>query len=166
MTLYEISQKLDKQYKTWSAERKAWTVVLIVLLCLLFLASIGFGFYLKHKKNAEISNLSRLLEESKQNYYLQTVANSNYEKKLQDLLLELATMKNNTIEIERMFQALYEEKVSLEDIRRQMESGIKSTKFQLDKMQHSVNSLIEQRTNTVITKEAEIIYEKSDTHGK
>ena len=166
MTFYEISKKLDREYKTWSAERKAWTVIVFVLLSLLFLTAFALGLYTRYKKNAEIENYKTLLEQSKQNYYIQTIANSNLEKKLQDMLLELAKMKNNTIELERMFEALYEEKVSLEEIRREMESGLKNTRFQLDKMQNSVNSLIDQRTKAVIYSEQNLIYEKSDTHGK
>jgi parvulin-like peptidyl-prolyl isomerase len=166
MTFYDISRKLDANYKTWSSDRKAWTVILFVLLVLLFLSAFALGLYTRYTKNLEIENYKAVLEKSKQNYYLQSIANSNLEKKLQEMLLELAKMKNNTVELERIFQALYDEKASLEEIRQQMETGLKNTKFQLDKMQHSVNSLIDQRTKTIISTERDIIYEKSDTHGK
>ncbi|MBQ5513129.1 MAG: hypothetical protein IIT83_05525, partial [Bacteroidales bacterium] len=58
------------------------------------------------------------------------------------------------------------EKVSLEEIRAAMEAGLRRTKTQLDNMQGSVNSLINQREKTLIYTQETIIQEKTDTHGK
>jgi ElaB/YqjD/DUF883 family membrane-anchored ribosome-binding protein len=166
MTFYEISQNLDNQYKTWSRDKKAWVVIGVVTLAVLLLVSIGGLIYVTYQKNKAISEYEQLLHLSKQNYYLQTIENQNLSKKLQDMSLRLAELKNNTIELERMFRELSEEKVSLEEIRSQMELGLKNTRYQLDKMQSSVTYLIDQRKKTVIKTEDEIIYEKTDTHGK
>ena len=166
MTFYEISVNLDKKYKTWSSTRKAWVVIGVLALLVFLLLSIGFCLYFKYQCSQTADYYEKLLEKSKQNFYLQSIANSNLEKKLQDMSLRLAELKNSTIEIERMFRELSEERVSLEEIRRQMESGLKNTRSQLDKMQFSVNYLIEQRKKVVTETEEGIIYEKSDTHGK
>ncbi|MCQ2253442.1 MAG: hypothetical protein MJZ61_08325, partial [Bacteroidales bacterium] len=132
----------------------------------LLISSIGMIFYTNYQKNKVIADYEKLLDNSHQNYYLQSIANSNLEKKLQDLNLKLAEMRNTTIDLERMFNELSEEKVSLEEIRARMEMGIRRTKAQLDNMQTSVNSLINQRTKVIIYNEEEIIREKMDTHGK
>ncbi len=166
MTFYEISIDLDKRYKTWSSARKAWIVIGILTLIIFLLLSIGLCLYFNYQRSQTEVYYEKLLEKSKQNFYLQSIANSNLEKKLQDMSLRLAELKNSTIELERMFRELSEEKVSLEEIRRQMESGLKNTLSQLDKMQYSVNYLIEQRKKVITDTKDEIIYEKSDTHGK
>lgn len=166
ISYYEISESLDNRYKKLSRKQKAWIVVGAILLLLMSLCCLGGWLYSNYQRRLAVSNYEKLLEKSKQNYYLQTVANNNLEKKLQDMSLRLAELKNNTIELERMFSELSSEKVSLEEIRQQMEIGLRNSRAQLDKMQRSVNVLIDQRTKTVIKTEEEIIYEKSDTHGK
>ncbi|MBQ5549858.1 MAG: hypothetical protein IIT32_02225, partial [Bacteroidales bacterium] len=93
-------------------------------------------------------------------------ANSNLEKKLQELNLRLAELINNTIELQRMAEQLTAENVSLEEIRREMEKGLKRTKTQLDKMQGSVNYLIDQRENQIFETGEKLKIEKSNTHGK
>jgi hypothetical protein len=166
MSLYSLSQKIDKTYNQMSPNRRAWTAIIIVTIILLLLSASILALYSKHLKESELAAYEAELEKSKQNYYLQTIANSNLEKKLQDMSLRLAETINNTIELERMFHELSEEKVSLEEIRSELEAGIRRTKYQLDNMQGAVNSLINQRQKVIITTEEDIIIEKSNTHGK
>lgn len=166
MTLYQISEDVDVYYRKMSHRERAWWFIGLIALLILLLGSIGYSIYSNYQKQKAIAEYQKLLEESHQNYYLQSISNSNLEKKLQDLMLEIATLRNSTIELERMIMELSDEKVNLEEIRRQMELGIRRTKTQLDNMQSSVNSLINQRTKAIIYTEDEIIREKSDTHGK
>lgn len=166
MTFYEISQKLDSRYKKLSAEQKSWIVIGAIVVLLLLLAGFGLALYEKFQQRRLAENYEKLLEKSRQNYYLQSLQNSNLEKKLQDMLLEIAKLKNNTIELERMFSELSDEKVSLEEIRARMEAGLKNTRTQLNNMQKSVNYLIDQRSKTLIYTKEELIREKADTHGK
>lgn len=166
MSLYSLSQKIDKKYNEMSPKRRAWTAIIIVSIILLLLSASILALYSKHLRDAELEAYKAELEKSKQNYYLQTIANSNLEKKLQDMSLRLAETINNTIELERMFHELSEEKVSLEEIRAELEAGIRRTKNQLDNMKGAVNSLINQRQKVIITTEEDIIHEKTNTHGK
>ncbi|MCR5455925.1 MAG: hypothetical protein K6F33_13130 [Bacteroidales bacterium] len=166
MSLYQLSKRIDKRYNEMTPNTKAGIFIGIIILLLLLLSILGWVIYSKHKQYAEAERYLKELEESKQNYYLATIANSNLEKKLQEMSLRLAETINNTIELERMFKQLSEEKVSLEEIRAAMEAGLRRTKKQLDNMQGSVNSLINQREKTVIYTEETIRIEKSNTHGK
>lgn len=166
MSIYSISDDFDVYYSKMSRKAKTWSFVGIVALLLLALTLIGFVIYINYQRGLEQEIYAKALEKSKQNYFIQGVANSNQEKKLQDLNLELAKLKNNTIELERMFNELSEEKVSLEEIRAAMELGISRTKSQLDRMQSSVNSIIDQRTKAIISNELQIQNEKFDTQGK
>lgn len=166
MSLYSISDDFDAYYRKMSRKARTWTFVGIAALVLLALLLVGMIIYVNYMRGVEEEDYYKELEKSKQNYYIQGVANSNLEKKFQDLNLELAKLRNNTIELERMFSELSDEKVSLEEIRAEMELGIRRSKAQLDKMQSSVNSLIDQRTKVIINNENEILNEKSDTHGR
>ncbi len=163
---YRFSENIDEYYKKMSRRARVWAAIAIVAIVLLLLMATGFALYYRYQHNKMIAEYEKLLEKSHQNYYLQGIASSNLEKKLQDLMLELAKLRNNTIELERMFSELSDEKVSLEEIRAEMELGIRRSKAQLDRMQSSVNSLIDQRTKVIINNENEILNEKSDTHGK
>jgi biopolymer transport protein ExbB/TolQ len=166
MSLYQFSKRIDKHYNEMTPNKKASIFIGVIVLFLLLLSIIGWVIYSKHRQYAEVERYIKELEESKQNYYLQTIANSNLEKKLQEMSLRLAETINNTVELERMLNELDAENVSLEEIRRALETGLRRTKTQLDNMQGSVNSLINQREKTLIYTEQQIIHEKSNTHGK
>ncbi len=166
MSLYTLSKKIDRRYGEMTPNTKAWIFIAVVALILLLLLAMGWLVYDRYRHDAVVGRHLKELEESKQNYYLQTIANSNLEKKLQEMSLKLAETINNTIELERMFHELEEEKVSLEEIRDAMEKGIRRTKSQLDNMQGSVDALINQREKTIIYNREEIIHEKTNTHGK
>ena len=166
MSLYQLSKRIDKRYGEMTPNAKALTFIGVIVLFLLLLLALGLVLYSKHSKYAELERYIEKLEESKQNYYLATIANSNLEKKLQEMSLRLAETINNTIELERMFKELEAENVSLEEIREAMEKGLRRTKTQLDNMQGSVNSLINQREKAVIYQKEVIIHEKNNTHGR
>ena len=73
---------------------------------------------------------------------------------------------NTTVELQRMTDLLTAENVSLEDIRRELEKGLKRTKTQLDNMQSSVNYLIDQREKAIIETGENLKIEKANTYGK
>ena len=166
MSLYQLSKRIDKRYNEMTPNQKSLTFIGVILLLLLLLGAIGWILYSKNSKYADAERYIEKLEESKQNYYLATIANSNLEKKLQEMSLRLAETINNTIELQRMFDELSAEHVSLEEIREAMEKGLRRTKTQLDNMQGSVNSLINQREKTIIYNKTVIEKEKFDSHGR
>ena len=166
MSLYQLSKRIDKHYNEMTPNKKAGIFIGVIILFLLLLAILGLVIYSKHSQYAEAERYIKELEESKQNYYLQTIANNNLEKKLQEMSLRLAETINNTVELERMLKELDVENGSLEEIRKALELGLRRTKTQLDNMQGSVNSLINQREKVIFHTEETIIHEKSNTHGK
>lgn len=166
MSLYQLSQRIDKRYNEMTPNKKSLIFIGVIAVIILLLMALGWVLYSKHRQCMEAEIYIKKLEESKQNYYLATIANSNLEKKLQEMSLRLAETINNTIELQRMFDELTAEKVSLEEIRTAMETGLRRTKTQLDNMQGSVNSLINQRQKVLDDNEQSIRREKENTHGK
>ena len=166
MSLYQLSKRIDKRYAEMTPNQKSLTFIGIIALIVLLLFLGGWIIYSKQRQSEDVERYIDKFEESKQNYYLATIANSNLEKKLQELNLRLAELINNTIELQRMAEQLTAENVSLEEIRKEMEKGLKRTKTQLDKMQGSVNYLIDQRENQIFETGEKLKIEKSNTHGK
>lgn len=161
-----MSKRIDKRYAEMTPNQKSLTFIGIIALIVLLLFLGGWIIFSKQRQSEDVERYIDKFEESKQNYYLATIANSNLEKKLQELNLRLAELINNTIELQRMAEQLTAENVSLEEIRREMEKGLKRTKTQLDKMQGSVNYLIDQRENQIFETGEKLKIEKSNTHGK
>jgi len=166
MSLYQLSKRIDKRYAEMTPNQKSLTFIGIIALIVLLLFLDGWIIFSKQRQSEDVERYIDKFEESKQNYYLATIANSNLEKKLQELNLRLAELINNTIELQRMAEQLTAENVSLEEIRKEMEKGLKRTKTQLDKMQGSVNYLIDQRENQIFETGEKLKIEKSNTHGK
>ncbi|MBR2199203.1 MAG: hypothetical protein IJ894_00410 [Bacteroidales bacterium] len=166
MSLYQLSKRIDKRYAEMTPNQKSLTFIGIIALIVLLLFLGGWIIFSKQRQSEDVERYIDKFEESKQNYYLATIANSNLEKKLQELNLRLAELINNTIELQRMAEQLTAENVSLEEIRKEMEKGLKRTKTQLDKMQGSVNYLIDQRENQIFETGEKLKIEKSNTHGK
>ena len=166
MSLYQLSKRIDRRYEKLTPNAKSLIFIGIIFLLLLLLGLFGWFLYDKNRQYADSERYIKELEESKQNYYLVTIANSNLEKRLQDLSLRLAETLNNTIELERMFKELEAENVSLEEIRDAMEKGLIRTKTQLDNMRGSVNYLIDQRQKDIIQMGEKVKIEKTNTHGK
>ena len=166
MSLYQLSKRIDKRYNEMTPNQKSLTFIGVIALLLLLCGAVVWIFFSRNTKYAELEHYVQKLEESKQNYYLATIANSNLEKKLQEMSLRLAETINNTVELERMIQELDSENLNLEEIRRALEQGLRRTKTQLDNMQGSVNSLINQREKTIIQTGEQLKIEKSNTHGK
>ncbi len=146
-----------------SRKAKVWSLVAVIAIALLLMMSAGMAFYFLYQRNRAIEYGEAELEKSKQNYYIQSISNSNLEKRLQDLILELAKLRNSTIELGMMVALLQEDKVNLEEIRLRLESGVRNAKYQLDKMETSVNSLIKQRTSTLTTTEQELLRRDRDS---
>ncbi len=166
MSLYQLSKRIDKRYSEMTPNQKSLIFLGVIILFILLFGALGWILFSRNNKNAELEHYVQKFEESKQNYYLATIANSNLEKKLQEMSLRLAETINNTVELERMLHELDSENLNLEEIRRALELGLRRTKTQLDNMQGSVNSLIKQREETIIQTGEQLKIEKSNTHGK
>jgi len=166
MSLYQLSKRIDKRYAEMTPNQKALSFIGIIILIALLLFLTGWIIFCNQRQSDDVEHYIKKLEESKQNYYLATIANSNLEKKLQEMSLRLAETINNTVELERMLHEFEAENLSLEEIRDALEKGLRRTKTQLDNMQGSVNALINQREKTVIYNKEQLLNEKSDTHGK
>ncbi len=164
--VYRLSENIDAYYKKMSRRAKAWSAIAIAAIILLLLITAGLAFYFRYQRNKVVADYEKLLEKSHQNYYLQGIANSNLEKKLQDLMLELATLKNNTIELELLLQEFKSENADLNEIRRRLEQGISKTKIQLDNMQTSVNSILDHRRTEMRNFLMEEYLPKTDSLGK
>ena len=161
-----MSKLIDKRYAEMTPNQKSLTFIGIIALIVLLLFLAGWIIFSNQRQSEDVERYIKKFEESKQNYYLATIANSNLEKKLQEMSLRLAETINNTVELERMLQEFEAENLSLEEIRDALEKGLRRTKTQLDNMQGSVNALINQREKTVIYNKEQLLNEKSDTHGK
>jgi septal ring factor EnvC (AmiA/AmiB activator) len=166
MSLYQLSKRIDKRYAEMTPNQKSLTFIGIIVLILLLLGMAGWIIFSNQRQSEDVERYINKFEESKQNYYLATIANSNLEKKLQELNLRLAETINSTIALQRMISELDSENVSLEAIRKELEKGLQRTKSQLDKMQGSVNYLIDQRENQILETGEKLKIEKSNTHGK
>jgi len=166
MSLYQLSKRIDKRYAEMTPNQKSLTFIGIIVLILLLLGMAGWIIFSNQRQSEDVERYINKFEESKQNYYLATIANSNLEKKLQELNLRLAETINSTIALQRMISELDSENVSLEAIRKELEKGLQRTKSQLDKMQGSVNYLIDQRENQIYKTGENLKIEKSNTHGK
>ena len=166
MSLYQLSKRIDKRYAGMTPNQKSLTFIGIIVLIVLLLFLGGWIIFSNQRQSEDVERYVKKFEESKQNYYLATIANSNLEKKLQEMSLRLAELINTTVELQRMTDLLTAENVSLEDIRRELEKGLKRTKTQLDNMQSSVNYLIDQREKTIIETGENLKIEKSNTYGK
>lgn len=166
MSLYQLSKRIDKRYAKMTPNQKSLTFIGIIVLIALLLFLGGWIIFSNQQQSEDVERCLNKLEESKQNYYLATIANSNLEKKLQELNLRLAETINSTIALQRMISELDSENVSLEAIRRELEKGLQRTKVQLDRMQGSVNYLIDQREKQIIETGENLKIEKTNTHGK
>ena len=166
MSLYQLSKRIDKRYAGMTPNQKSLTFIGIIVLIVLLLFLGGWIIFSNQRQSEDVERYVKKFEESKQNYYLATIANSNLEKKLQEMSLRLAELINTTVELQRMTDLLTAENVSLEDIRRELEKGLKRTKTQLDKMQSSVNYLIDQREKAIIETGENLKIEKANTYGK
>ncbi len=139
---------------------RRWLVWAVIVLFLMLLACVGYIVYLNNKHISENKKYEQLFEKSKQNYYKLSIENENLKRKLQDLNLKLAETINSMVDLQTVLSQMSSEKENLEEIKRQMEIGIKNTKGQLDRMQRSVNILIDNRRNSVEDSQVELLKQK------
>lgn len=145
-------RRLSKRAKSWLV-LAVWTAAILMLL---------FGtlwIYNRIKFNRERAEYERKLQISTQNYYTSTVENANLEKRLQDMNLRLAQTIGSMVELQTMLDQINSEKANLEEVKLQLETGLKSTRTQLDKVQKSVNNLIDSRSHIITTTEENVIHD-------
>ena len=145
-------RRLSKRAKSWLV-LAVWTAAIMMLL-------FGTLWIYNHIKfNRERAEYERKLQTSQQNYYTQTVENANLEKRLQDMNLRLAQTIGSMVELQTMLDQINSEKANLEEVKLQLETGLKTTRTQLDKVQKSVNNLIDSRSHTITTTEENVIHD-------
>ena len=145
-------RRLSKRAKSWLV-LAVWTAAILMLL---------FGtlwIYNRIKFNRERAEYERKLQISTQNYYTSTVENANLEKRLQDMNLRLAQTIGSMVELQTMLDQINSEKANLEEVKLQLETGLKSTRTQLDKVQKSVNNIIDSRSHIITTTEENVIHD-------
>ena len=97
MSLYQLSKRIDKRYAEMTPNQKSLTFIGIIALIVLLLFLAGWIIFSNQRQSEDVERYIKKFEESKQNYYLATIANSNLEKKLQEMSLRLAETINNTV---------------------------------------------------------------------
>ena len=145
-------RRLSKRAKSWFV-LAVWTAAILMIL---------FGtlcIYKRIKFNLERAEYERKLQISTQNYYTSTVENANLEKRLQDMNLRLAQTIGSMVELQTMLDQINSEKANLEEVKNQLENGLKSTRTQLDKVQKSVNNLIDSRSHIITNTEETVIHD-------
>ncbi len=158
--LRKDKKKTESLISKISKVGRRWLVWAVIVLFLMLLACVGYIVYLNNKHISENKKYEQLFEKSKQNYYKLSIENENLKRKLQDLNLKLAETINSMVDLQTVLSQMSSEKENLEEIKRQMEIGIKNTKGQLDRMQRSVNILIDNRRNSVEDSQVELLKQK------
>ncbi len=157
MELNTVEKNFDEYYQSLNKKKKNYLSYIFILVILLIL-TLTIALFVKTKNySKEVEDYKIKLDQSYQNYYLATLENANLEKKIQALNLKLAETINNTVALETMITNMENEKVNLEQIKKELEKGIQRTKAQLNTMQNSVNNLIMQREKTIIQKQTNIL---------
>ena len=163
--IYRISENIDERYNKLSRWGKVLLLAAIIVIILLLIITACLAVHYKNQRSDAIAEYERLLEKSLQNYYIQGVANSNLEKQLQDLSIELATLRNNTLDLEKVLNDWRSDYRDLSEIRKRMKDGIRKTNAQLDAMSKSVGSIIDQRQYELNMDASEVII-KRDSLGR
>ena len=73
--------------------------------------------------------------------------------------LRLAQTIGSMVELQTMLDQINSEKANLEEVKNQLETGLKSTRTQLDKVQKSVNNLIDSRSHIITNTEETVIHD-------
>ncbi len=159
MRFNAIADRTEYFLRKLSKRAKSWLVVTVVAVAALMLIFGTLWIYNHIKYKRERAEYERKLQTSQQNYYMQTVENANLEKRLQDMNLRLAQTIGSMVEMQTMLNQINSEKANLEEVKRQLENGMKNTRTQLDKVQKSVNNLIDSRSHLITNTEENVIHD-------
>ena len=155
-----FSHRTDEFYNSLSDRRKTiFALSFIISIVLILVLSVWFVIS-SYNKNNEIASYQTQLEAARQDYYLSSLNNANLQKQIQDLNLKMAETINTTVELQQMLLHMTNEKSSLQNVKSELESGLRRTRQQLDRMQKSVNGLIDKRTESVNTEERHLKRDK------
>lgn len=163
--IYNITEDLDKKYAKMSRKAKFWSLMAIIAVFLLLIVTAGMAIYFHYQRNSIAEYYKAELDKSKQNYYIQSVSNSNLDKKLQDLMLELARLRNHTVSIETMIAMLKEDSVNIHEVHKRLMAGVDQAKRDLNKMGASVTEVINSHYKS-FKLNTRILDERCDTLGK
>ena len=159
MKFYTIADRTEYFLRRLSKRTKSWLVVGVVAAAILMLLFGTLWIYNRYKFNQERAEYERKLQTSTQKYYTATLENANLEKRLQDMNLRLSQTIGSMVELQTMLNQINSEKANLEEVKRQLETGLKTTRTQLDKVQKSVNTLIDSRSHTITNTEESVIHD-------
>jgi len=138
-------------------------LITLVLVISVFLNGLLFLKYANTKTDLKKSEAKYVtdIKRSKEQYSLLYAQNTSLQKQVKDLNLELIKTINNTVDLQVMFQQIYDETVTLYSIKDELSTGIQKTKNQLQKLQTSINTIIENKDNFLDSTELQIRKEKS-----
>lgn len=159
MKFSSISDRTDYFLRGLTKRTKSWLVIAVIVSALLMLLFGTLWIYQRYKYNKEVADYQEKLQTSHQNYYTVTLENANLEKRLQDMNLRLAQTIGSMVELQTMLDQINSEKANLEEVKLQLETGLKTTRTQLDKVQKSVNNLIDSRSHIITTTEENVIHD-------
>lgn len=159
MKFTALADRTEYFLRRLSKRAKSWLVLAVWAAAILMLLFGTLWIYNSIKFNRERAEYERKLQTSQQNYYTQTVENANLEKRLQDMNLRLAQTIGSMVELQTMLNQINSEKANLEEVKLQLETGLKSTRTQLDKVQKSVNNLIDSRSHLITNTEENVIHD-------
>ena len=159
MKFTAIADRTEYFLRRLSKRAKSWLVLAVWTAAILMILFGTLWIYNRIKFNRERAEYERKLQISTQNYYTSTVENANLEKRLQDMNLRLAQTIGSMVELQTMLDQINSEKANLEEVKNQLENGLKSTRTQLDKVQKSVNNLIDSRSHIITNTEETVIHD-------
>ena len=159
MKFTAIADRTEYFLRRLSKRAKSWFVLAVWTAAILMILFGTLWIYNRIKFNRERAEYERKLQISTQNYYTSTVENANLEKRLQDMNLRLAQTIGSMVELQTMLDQINSEKANLEEVKNQLENGLKSTRTQLDKVQKSVNNLIDSRSHIITNTEETVIHD-------
>jgi biopolymer transport protein ExbB/TolQ len=162
--LKDIEKTEDKINKFF----KRFDTVAKLILFVVLIISLFFNVIITFKYTKTTISLSRLetkynedIQRAKEQYSLLYAQNTSLNKQVQDLNLELVKTINNTIDLQVMFQQIYDETITLYGIKDELKVGIQKTNNQLKKLQTSIETIIENKQNFLDSTELNILNEKS-----
>lgn len=157
----KTEEKINNLFKKFDFPAKV--LIITIFIISVFLNAFLFVKYAKTKiaLNESIERYDTDMQRAKEQYSLLYAQNTSLNKQVKDLNLELIETINNTIELQRMFKQIFDETVTLYSIKDELNIGIEKTKKQLEKLQISIETIIENKTFTLDSTEISIKKEKS-----
>lgn len=159
--LDKTEEKINKFFNRFSLFSK---LLIVLFLLISFVFNMIFSAKIvKLKSDNEILQITynEDIRRAKEQYSLLYAQNISLNKRVQDLNLELIKTINNTVDLQIIFQQIYDESITLFSIKDDLNEGIEKTNVQLKKLQTSIEDIIETKQSILDSTEIDILKEKS-----